>query len=198
MNTLRLALSTFTIQLLWLAAGCCDQEINVPFSWQKIEVSNLDNSGRIAQPPYNASVPATAYGIEIMFGFKSVFRFTPVPAAYATSCPDVTRFINTDSVLAIRIHAIPDDSSQTVRDVTADFEAVRSPSPYAADEFLEDLVTIPDLIRGMNDDDQVWSERVRLLRTQGLDRSPGIRFSVTIELEGGRNLSDTTQPITLI
>ena len=199
MKISRLALSSLTIQLFWLVTGCCIEETEAPFRWTRMDVENLNNSGPAPIFSYGSPVPAAAYGISMIFTLDRnlASRYLLLPAAYATSCPGMFVDVNVDTVLSVRVHAIPSDSAEAVHDVTNEFRATRR-GAGGIGPVLIDLVTIDEMVRGMNRNEWTWIEGTQLLRMENLDRSPGIRFGVTVELKGGRTLSDTTAPLTLI
>lgn len=182
------------LQSLWLIVGCCVDQRTIRYEWTGMEVANIDNSGAAPVESSQASLPSKAYGIRIKLSHRELAdaRFSPIPAAYATSCPQLYTYITDDSIRTIRIQALPADSNAAPSDVTDDF---LSPF-YLQSDVTQGFFAIPKLIFQINRAPNM--RQVDLLRIRNYEQSQGIRFIITMELNSGTTLADTTSIITLL
>lgn len=198
MKVLRAIQCAVVLQMLWLLIGCCSDHHTIYYDWSELETVNLDNTGVVPVESSDPSVPARAYGIRAKISRieSPAARTSLFPTASA--CVDVYNRINRDTLLAIQIHAITDDTADQPREVTDDFRILR---PYRTD-FSEKIVTIPTMIerlrRGEATIHDQSNDRIDFIRTEHTLPSPGIRFIVTMKLSSGRTFADTTAALALI
>ena len=199
MNIPRIRSTTLIVQVLWLLAGCCTTEQTFHFQWTGITLTHLDNRGASAVESTSDSISARAYGIRMKIAdqMQMAARFTPLPTAHATSCAEIFTFVNQDTLRALRIHAIASDSGSAPLEVT-DLFRVMAVGPGPVPQRLEKFLTIPELVRRMNENTGEHLLCIDVIRSGSLDRSNGTRFTVTMELSGGRTIVDTTGTITLL
>jgi len=183
-----------TMQMLWMLAGCCGEDFIVNYQWRAMTLGYLDNSGPQLRETTGDQLPAGAYGIRMRLEEEeSVASLLPIlPVARATSCIDNYIYINRDTILDIRIHSLSAAGS-TPREVTGDFIVQKNKL-----DGIESFMTIPELIRSMNERQTMLPEWVDLIRTKGTEEASPLRFIVTMEQASGRALTDTTDSVTLI
>lgn len=174
--------------------GCCADHITVRYEWRGMEVANLNNSGTVPVESVQATIPAKAYGIRMKLSYSEIADAgsSLVPAAYATSCPEIYHYITEDTIRTIRIHAIPAGPAAQPRDITDDFI---SPLYYGSD-ISRGFYTIPQLIYQVNHGSEM--KQIDLIRIKNYEQSQDIRFSITVELNSGITMADTTTSITLL
>lgn len=200
MNAMRVLRYALVIQTVWLIIGCCSDHHIITYQWSGMELTHLDNSGADPLETDGRPIAATAYGIRMTLRDSSLItgiRFSPLPAAYATSCYEVFTYINRDTVLDITIHSLENGAANDPRDVTGDFIVLPMYHTASTSSFSDEFISIPRMVQRLNEMPTPF-QRVNFIRVRNMERQSDVRFIVTMQLTGGKTFIDTTSLVTLI
>lgn len=194
MNVAKCIQCALVLQLLWLAIGCCSGTQTTIYEWTGLEAVNLDNTGLAPVESSAPGVPALAYGIRARISRMESPAAGTSLFPTAAACVGFYDHINRDTLLAIQIHAISDDTADQPRDVTDDFRVLVGYQTELSDKIL----TIPTMIERLGRRQVTVDDRIDFIRTEHALPSPGLRFILTMRLSGGKTFADTTTAIALI
>ena len=216
-RALAIILFCFVTSVLTRCSCCKCEDIDLKYSStiKEMEITSLDNSGKDTVPVVNQTVNKSAYALRLSFlSTTAVLAHQTCPQwnlfigeanAMSCGCNNYARYVPTDSIRTITITDLEpfDATTPALADITSKFRYYnRYPGNYIT---IENLISdptnslyYPSYYTGPNAASAPVLETAVTFLLMEPPAEPGQhRFKVSVQLQSGLTLEQTTSAITL-